>query len=706
MAQQTKTVRAVSFLAVFTLIGAAGFLLYANGLNAPFVLDDYPNIVNNSFIRLNKLSPSSLAKIIQGPSANRPLSILTFAANYCFHQYNVFGYRIVNLIIHIITAFLIFLLTRRTLALCQINSGWLPLLAALLWLANPLHTQSVTYIVQRMNALAAMFFILALLCYIHARYINSQLNSGRKKSTLLFTASIASGILALGTKANAAPLPMIIFLYEWYFFQNLDKQWLASRLKWIILVIFLCVGLAALFLGPNPIEKILSKYNKHTFTVIQRLLTEPAVILYYLSLLCFPHPARLTLMYDFPLARGLFAPATAFLSLLTLLLMLGFAVYAARKNRLISFAVLWFLGTLAIESSVIGLALIFEHRTYLPSVMIVVAAAWLAKRHIRSDLAVAGLLGGLIITHGFWTLQRNAVWGERISLYQDCAQKSPNSAIVHNNLGNAFKKIGARKKAIAHYKQALKAKGTRLNQNYYIKPYMNLGSLMLEGNRSARAIKYIKKAFIYAPDHEKLHALLGAAYKQQGENARAIHHFQQALRLNPESVDVHIDLATAYQATGRTAKAINHFQKALNLDPEAVKALNNLGVAFFQNGRLNRARDCFARAIRIDGAYTEAAANLEKVQKQIERIKRKISRLEEALSSQAGKETTLLYNLGNLYARVGANAAAIEKFLALSHLVPEEAAVYYNLTCLYARQNRTEQAQASLKEALEKGYSN
>jgi hypothetical protein len=101
------------------------------------------------------------------------------------------------------------------------------------------------------------------------------------------------------------------------------------------------------------------------------------VVIYYISLLVFPHPSRLNLDRDFPLSHSLTDPVTTLLSLLTIVGLIGFAVYRAKRQPLLSFCILWFLGNLVIESSVIALDLIFEHRTYLHSMMAILMGVML-----------------------------------------------------------------------------------------------------------------------------------------------------------------------------------------------------------------------------------------------------------------------------------------------------------------------------------------
>jgi hypothetical protein len=168
------------------------------------------------------LSRLTLGEIIEAGfgsgSSNRPVAKISFALNYYFHQYDVGGYHVVNILIHIIAGILLYFFVRATLNLPTLRSTyetyrWLPFLTALIWIVHPLHTQSVTYIVQRMNSMAALFYILSLFLYIKARTAKE-----KRKRWSLFSVCILSGLLALGSKENAATLPFFIVLYEWYFF--------------------------------------------------------------------------------------------------------------------------------------------------------------------------------------------------------------------------------------------------------------------------------------------------------------------------------------------------------------------------------------------------------------------------------------------------------------------------------------------------------
>ncbi len=148
-------------IAVLALLAVVGWSLYAPAMNAPFVFDDVAQILDNPFIRFSE-SSGGIGQLFKSPNPNRTLAYASFALDYYFHGTDVTGYHITNLIIHVLSAFLVFLIYRQTLSLIGVKDRFIGLLTAILWLVNPVHTQSVTYIVQRMNAMAAMFVLLSL----------------------------------------------------------------------------------------------------------------------------------------------------------------------------------------------------------------------------------------------------------------------------------------------------------------------------------------------------------------------------------------------------------------------------------------------------------------------------------------------------------------------------------------------------------------
>lgn len=154
------------------LISFAIILCYLNSLSAPFFFDDIPNITTNNLLELSSLTPSNIFDFIQRDFPNnRPLAYLSFAINKHYGEFNVFGYHVVNIGIHIIVSCLLFffLLETFTKVFRIQNALLISFFSTLLWAVHPIQTQSVTYIVQRMNSMAVLFYLLGLISFIRIR---------------------------------------------------------------------------------------------------------------------------------------------------------------------------------------------------------------------------------------------------------------------------------------------------------------------------------------------------------------------------------------------------------------------------------------------------------------------------------------------------------------------------------------------------------
>jgi hypothetical protein len=527
---------------VFLLLILASlvFLVYSSNLSGPFIFDD-SRIENNPQLHITQLSLKSLAKAgFESSPSTRPVSYITFALNYYFNGFHTTGYHLVNICIHILAAIFLFLLIKTTLNLEPLSSryskySWLPFAAALVWAVHPLQTQSVTYIIQRMNSLSAMFYVLAL--YLYAR---GRLSEPGAKKWLIFSCSLAASVLALGSKETAATLPFFIFLYEWYFFQDLDITWLKKQLIPATLIIIVFAGLVFLYLGTHPAATILSSYSGRDFTLPQRLLTEFRVVVFYLGLLFFPYPSRLNLDHYFTLSTGLVSPLTTLSSLAFLVLLCGLAVISARQHRLLSFCIFWFLGNLVIESSFIGLEIIFEHRNYLPSMMaILLIVSSIFQYFPKPSWLRIAIICSIVIVLSFWTYNRNSVWNDKVSLWGDCVAKSPRKARPHNNLGVALKNRGELTKAVEHFQATVKL------DPKFGEAYNNLGNTFMLLGRFDDAFDNYFTALQVNPDNPKVHANLGNAFMKQWRIEKAIYHYREALRLQPYDQEIRLNLLSA-----------------------------------------------------------------------------------------------------------------------------------------------------------------
>ncbi|MFO7840354.1 MAG: hypothetical protein R6X08_12755, partial [Desulfosalsimonadaceae bacterium] len=257
--------------ALVLVLAAAAVLVYSGTFEVPFLFDDYTSILDErAEIQIEKLNPEQLKQVVtESHGRHRPLSMISLAINYYFGKTDVFGYHVVNLAIHILTACFLFFLFQTTLRLSAANKPeplvagaaaeqvpkdpkvlyptWIAFFAVLLWTIHPVQTNAVTYIVQRMTSLAAMFYILSLFLYAKGRIA---LREDRRYPAFgLLAGCLIAALCAFASKEIAATLPFFILLYEWYFFQNqssiVSKRFAAGG----VLALLLLLLIVYFFLG-------------------------------------------------------------------------------------------------------------------------------------------------------------------------------------------------------------------------------------------------------------------------------------------------------------------------------------------------------------------------------------------------------------------------------------------------------------------------
>jgi len=357
-------------LVAATLIAVVALLAYSNTFYAPFNFDDIPNILNNPNIQIKVFTWDRLEQLIRNTYKEtiRVFSYFTLALNYYFGEFNVFGYHLVNFFIHIASGIFLYWFLILTFNLSSLKEKYgvisykIALFTSLIFVCHPIQTQSVTYIVQRMASMAGMFYLLSLVLYVKGR-----LSFGRRRYFYL-GGTVLTFLLGVFSKENVAILPFFIGLYEFYFFQNLDLSPKGKRiLCGLVLGLFLLGALGFILWGQRYIDVIREGYQYRTFTISERVLTQFRVVLYYVTLLIYPHPSRLNLDYDFPISKTILDPPTTLISISIIVALIGYSIYSARKRPILSFCILWYFGNLVIESSIFPLEMVFEHRLYLPA---------------------------------------------------------------------------------------------------------------------------------------------------------------------------------------------------------------------------------------------------------------------------------------------------------------------------------------------------
>ncbi len=516
----------------------AALFLYGVSLEGQFVLDDTNNIENNSSIRITRLTAAALHDAaFKSVLSTRPVANISFALNHYIHGYNVRGFHLVNILLHIITGILLYFFVTAFLDLPQVRHtlgppGWVPLVTAIIWMLHPVQTQTVNYIVQRMTILAALFYILAFFLFIKGRTATNTVHRW-----IFYGGTLLAALLGLGSKETVAMLPFFLLLFDWYFIRDagkpLPRKFIASSL---ILLLIACL-LVFFYLGKNPRAYITASFSGRDFTLEQRLLTQSRVVLFYLSLIFLPLPSRLNLEHDFQLSTALLAPPATFFALALIIILLGIALTRAKRHPILSFCLLWYFGNLVIESSVIGLEIIFEHRVYLPSMLLILfSVLWIRKilpQQWLRLLAVAAILPCLM----FWTYERNTVWADSVSLLADSVSKSPDKHRAHLNLGIALKNQGRVDEAVSHYRKVIELKPD------YAEGYYNMGNgLLILGDFKGAAENYFK-ALTLTPADVDTHYNLGYTLSRLWRFDEAAYHYSVAIRLKPDFMEARRDLA-------------------------------------------------------------------------------------------------------------------------------------------------------------------
>ncbi len=411
------------------LITASVFITYSNAFHVPFQFDDVGSIAENRGLRSLKTAAAHIYE-------RRGVTDFTFALNYAFGGLNVAGYHAVNILIHALAAIAAYFFVLQTLKLADDAeedryARKIAFFSSLLFALHPIQTQAVTYIVQRQESLASLFYLIAFLFFIAGA--RRKTGGGR---TALYACTAASYALAFHSKEMAFTLPAAIFLYDLYFaakgrIKALRERWPLYLVLTLLMAIFLVRTVAPIateaapskaeIAGPvtaaggaqalsdnaekieiqipgiNPLKRIPSAgFGATNISPKEYLYTQFNVIVYYLSLLAVP--VNQNIDYDFPISKDLFSapeknpgaviniplpPPIVSLAILAAIIILAAFLFfrhvpaginrvSAKKTNAsmltISFFIIWFFVLISPTSSFIPIAdVIYEHRIYLAS---------------------------------------------------------------------------------------------------------------------------------------------------------------------------------------------------------------------------------------------------------------------------------------------------------------------------------------------------
>ena len=519
---------ALPWLAVVAL----GILAYSNSLRGQFVFDDLEQLVENEAIRdLGAFLGSSVHRVLP----NRFVAYLTFALNHALGGYEPFGWHLVNLAIHLCNALLVQALVvlafrtprMRDSALAP-SAPAVAFAAAALFVAHPLATQAVSYVVQRITSLATLFYLATTVLYLVFR-----LREGKPGRWLAYAGMLLASLLAMRTKEISFTLPIALALVEWTLFTGGRRRWLAILPA---AAIALLIPLSLVDLGASP-SGMLASADASTRVIapagrLDYLRTQAVVVVSYLRLLVLPYGQSVDHLVA--IRRSWWTPdvAGSVLLLGSLGALAAWLFWRCRPRggrpaldpsvRLVGLGIAWFFVTLSVESSVIPIADVMnEHRVYLPSAGLLPAAATLLAllflrldaRHVARNTAIAG--AALASVLGVVTWNRNPAWRDEVALWSDAAAKSP-----------------------GHYR-----------------PVFNWGAALTKQRRFAEAAAVFRRGVALDPRSVAAHVQLGVVLYLAGDPRGAEVELRQAVALAPDDADALLNLSVYLGATGRKAEA-------------------------------------------------------------------------------------------------------------------------------------------------------
>jgi protein O-mannosyl-transferase len=662
----------------FAIIVLTAFVLYGSALSHPFFFDDLRSIVENPYIR-NLGNISLLLQGIQSYTGSyRALPTITFAVNYHLHQLNVFGYHLVNLILHILSGILIYLISRHLFRLaskteesfpegkqevrnCMDNV--FPLLTALIFIIHPIQVNTVTYIVQRNEGMAGFFFLLAFFLFIKGSF-----QQGRKK--MIYWCGVGLSFLGSAlSKEIGFMLPVVLILFDFIFVCQTREETMKRWKTYLLVVLFFT--LYGLFFLNGGIWGLLIKGSpgRQWSLVWEHLLTEANVIIQYFKLIFLPLPGWLNIDHDMKISKSLMEYPT-WISGSVHLALLALAAIFFRKRKLISFSIGWFYLILAPTSSIIPIwDVMVEYRLYLPlfayGLLLSLSIKSLSQflSHKGSRKFGRNLLWGLVILmlcfYSWVTLERNKILKDDLSLWMDATKKSPDKYRPQISLINAYIQQGLYDRAIEVSLALLK--------------------------------KY--------PDNYEVYNALGVSHRRQREYDQAIEYFRKSIRINGENVLAYYNLGVLLLEQKKYDQAIETFDTALRVLPSYAKAYNNLANALAMKGLLDEAIEKEKEAIRIDPVVAEFRYNLARFYEDKNMVAEAIQAYKEALRLDSGLFPALL-SLGMLYSRIENSPEAIRELEEARRVKPNSGKVHFMLGVNYSRTKEIDKAIESFDRAL------
>jgi tetratricopeptide (TPR) repeat protein len=545
---------------------------YYNSLDVPFYLDDVSSITNNpEFVEGTSFSSLFAAY------GMRVVGYMTLWWDYSAAGLDPQRYHIVNVVIHLLSSISVFFFTvllqqaaaRKLKVEPDSLRVWiLSLVVALIFVTHPLQSQAVTYIVQRLASLTALFYIASLTAYMAARLSKTFLAQG-----LLFLVACCFALLAIFTKQNAVTIPIVILLIELLFFTTLKIRWLI----WVPSV--LVVVIVALYLmGNESVNSIVNTVDRMTrenqeMTRWQYFSAQLPILWEYVSK--FYAPSRLHLEYDYSIDS--FSATLKWVSGIAHLCVLFFAIAVVKRFPLISFGIFFYYLAHSVESGLIPITdLAFEHRNYLPNlglIILTVFAVNLVLQPLNARVQKIALVsvGSLIILLSILTFNRNQVWQDPKVFYQNELTHNPTQYRILQSYAEILIAEGSLDEAMVYLNRLYEAADGKVDGAVF-----NTHLLILMNQRKYEEAIELGSTLLEKPLHPSARSVilsnLGIIFVNLQDHAKAKPYFDEAIKYGVLPVNSLIAYAYTLYVLNELELAQSIMNRVMRVQPDAPRA--------------------------------------------------------------------------------------------------------------------------------------
>ncbi|MFH1887929.1 MAG: tetratricopeptide repeat protein [Pseudomonadota bacterium] len=591
-------------IAPLVVLALAGLAVYANTLGHGFILDDAANILENPSIRNLFSFPGPLLPARGIPVSHRIVLNLSLAVNWAISGAAPWSYHLGNILLHILTALVLYGILARTLSLPPLAARLgdmarpVALASALVWMVHPLQTMAVAYVSQRGEVLSGLLILTTLYAAIRGLIPGAPGRAWR-------LGALAAFFLGITVKENMGIAPLAVLAWTWVF---AGKNPLRAVREAPLLYVGFAVGFAVMLYNLNAgLPHIPYGRDNQLWFSLSWLWHQTPVLVHYLSLALWPHP----LVFDYTdwLHPAFLATLPNFLFILALF---SGTLAALVRQRPVGFLGAWFFLLLAPTSSFLRMVdVVVEYRMYLPLAALAAgfgAGAFLLARRALSlrgaKQAWAVVMAVAVLALGTASHLRNRDYVDRLTIWADTLEKRPTSPRAAHNFGFALLEEGRVREALPYLVQAVETESETLNERN------TLAMALVELGQVGEAVRLMEPVVGRFPGNASYRNTLGFALLQAGRIPEAIRHLEAGLAGDPENRELVNNLGKALVRAGRSQEAVDLFTRAAARWPGDARVHNNLGGVLLILGREEEAARAFMAALAIRPGYSSAENGL------------------------------------------------------------------------------------------------